>query len=175
LALAKEVVELLESADVKTQMIGKDGAANILTERTAKDRGATLFVSLHHDSVQREWMGRAAEFSGYAIFVSQKNPLWLQSLDCGRRIGHSLRASGFRPSRYHAIPVAGENRPFADEASGVHYFNDLVVLKTATQPAILIEGGVAVNPVDERQITAHIGRRELATAIATGIRQCVSP
>ncbi len=41
-----------------------------------------------------------------------------------------MRASGLTPSRYHADPVLGENRPFADEANGVHYFDNLAVARS---------------------------------------------
>jgi N-acetylmuramoyl-L-alanine amidase len=42
----------------------------------------------------------------------------------------SSRGAGFTPSRYHADPMVGENRAFADEANGVHYFDNRAVLKT---------------------------------------------
>ena len=55
-------------------------------------------------------------------------------------------AAGEKPSLYHAEPIAGENRPLLDRRLGVHRFDGLAVLKTATMPAVLVEAGVIVNP-----------------------------
>jgi hypothetical protein len=49
-----------------------------------------------------------------------------------------MRGAGFVPSLYHAEPIPGES-PFADRTNGVHYYDNLVVLHTATQPAVLLE------------------------------------
>ena len=58
-------------------------------------------------------------------------------------------AAGEKPSLYHAEPIAGENRLALDRRLGVHRFDGLAVLKTATMPAVLVEAGVIVNPDDE--------------------------
>lgn len=171
--LAHEIAELIGRAGFSYRLIGDDGRINILAERTAAALDDRLFLSIHHDSVLPEWMARAGEFSGYSLFVSRKNPEIKMSLACARKIGAKLLASGFNPSRYHALPVQGENRPFADEPRGVHYFDDLVVLKTAKQPAVLIEAGVIVNPVDEIEVTGRAGCKRLAKAIASGTAECL--
>src|SRR5678810_566648 len=67
-------------------------------------------------------------------------------------IGEELRAAGMTPSRYHADPVIGENRPFADELNGVHYYDNLGVAKTAKMPAVLIESGVIINRDEEARM-----------------------
>lgn len=173
-SLAQVVVERLRTRGVPTILIGADGEANSLTQRTATARGAALFVSLHHDSVQPHYLNQVDRFSGFAILVSRKNADPRTSLSCAQRVGDALIASGRWPSRYHAEPIAGENRPFADEARGVHWFDDLVVLKTATQPALLIESAVVVNPADEQAAATPEGRARLADAIAAGVASCVA-
>ena len=60
-----------------------------------------------------------------------------------------MRGAGFAPSLYHAEPIPGESKPFADRTNGVHYYDNLVVLHTATQPAVLFEAGVIVNRAEE--------------------------
>jgi N-acetylmuramoyl-L-alanine amidase len=50
-----------------------------------------------------------------------------------------------------------------------------VVLKSAHQPAVLIEAGVIVNPVDELKVTGREGRQRLASAIASGAAECLLP
>lgn len=173
--LALEIAGRLDRARLSRQLIGDDGHMADLAERTVAARGDRLFLSIHHDSIQPEWRPRAGEFSGFSLFVSRKNPRFQDSLACARKIGAKLLAAGFRPSGYHALPVRGENRPFADEKTGVHYFDDLVVLKSARQPAVLIEAGVVVNPVDELKVTGREGRRRVAEAIASGAAECLSP
>ena len=39
----------------------------------------------------------------------------------------------------------GVGRPWADELNGVYYYDNLVVLKTATVPAVLFEAGVGAD------------------------------
>ena len=89
--------------------------------------------------------GRQREFAGFSIFVSQRNPRYEESLRCAKAIGEALVAAGEKPSLYHAEPIAGENRPLLDRRLGVHRFDGLAVLKTATMPAVLVEAGVIVN------------------------------
>jgi N-acetylmuramoyl-L-alanine amidase len=77
-------------------------------------------------------------------------------------------------SYYHAEPIPGENRPFADRANGVHYYDQLVVLHTATQPAVLIEAGVIVNRESEQMLAMPETRENIAQAIADGIATCLT-
>jgi N-acetylmuramoyl-L-alanine amidase len=173
--LALEIAERLGQARISYQLIGEDGKMNILADRAFAACNDRLFLSIHHDSIPPDWMPRAEKFSGFSLFVSRKNRRTEDSLACARKIGAKLLAAGFQPSRYHALPVKGENRPFADERTGVHYFDDLVVLKSAQQPAVLIEAGVIVNPVDELKVTGREGRQRLASAIASGAAECLLP
>jgi N-acetylmuramoyl-L-alanine amidase len=152
-----------------------------LTTRTkiAASRKADLFVSIHHDSAQdqyleeREVNGREQrstnEFSGYSIFISRKNPRYDESLDLARRIGRGMKAN-FPFARHHHERIAGENRPFADEDAGVYAFDDLVVLKTATMPAVLVECGVIVNPKEEQALLTKERQATITAQIVRGIR-----
>jgi N-acetylmuramoyl-L-alanine amidase len=171
--LAEEVADRLGQIDVGYRLIGADGAMEVLAERTALAAPDALFVSLHHDSVQPAWLDRAGRYRGYSLFVSRHNPKIGESLACAKEIGDCLLAAGFQPSLYHATPIAGENRPFADRTRGIHYYDGLAVLRTARQPAVLIEAGVAVNPEDEMRVTGKAGRARVAEAIARGITNCL--
>jgi N-acetylmuramoyl-L-alanine amidase len=84
-----------------------------------------------------------------------------------------LRANGFAPSLFHADPVFGEVRPFADAVNGVHWFDDLVVLKTATQPAVLLEAGVLVNREEELMLQRTDVMERIAIAVADAALACV--
>ena len=160
----------LEEAGFAVRMIAQDASFG---RRTREAQGAALFVSIHHDSV-REWLlPKAAKFSGYSLFISRHNPRVETSLACASAIGSQLRAIGLKTSRYHADRVLGENRPFADEENGVHYFDNLAVGRAARMASVLIEPGVVVNPQDERRVTEPAMRRSIAGAIAQGVSDCL--
>ncbi|MFX8601124.1 hypothetical protein ABTL95_19605, partial [Acinetobacter baumannii] len=88
-------------------------------------------------------------FRGFSLFVSRHNPQWPLALKCASAIGERLREAGLRASRYHADPVLGSAREFADEINGVHFFDTLAVLRHASMPALLFEAGVIVNRDEE--------------------------
>ncbi|HEX3141210.1 MAG TPA: N-acetylmuramoyl-L-alanine amidase, partial [Rhizobacter sp.] len=177
LALSTRLAEQLASRGYTVLRIAADGQPIELKERTAKAAGADLFVSIHHDSIQQAWIdeGRRREFSGYAVFVSGKNPDLPSSLRCAKRIGEQLGAAGEHASLYHATPITGENRPLLDAPNGVHSFDDLIVLKTATMPAVLIEAGVIANPEEEIRLGESATQAMLARAIADGVVHCLKP
>ena len=173
-SLARDVAERLGEWHATVRLIGAEGRSEVLAERSAAARGDRLLVSIHHDALPAAWRHRADAFHGFSLFVSRRNPYPEASLACARRIGAGLLAAGYLPSRYHAVPVAGENRPFADQGRGVHYFDDLVVLRTAMQPAVLVEAGVIVTAQEEAAITSAAGRRRLAATLAAGIAACAA-
>jgi len=182
-ALAALVRDALEARGLRVLLIGADGGMAVLSRRTAAARGADLLVSVHHDSVQPHYLedwrheGEARRFSdrfaGFSLFVSRRNPHLEASRACASAIGAALRAAGFAPSLYHAEPIPGESKPFADRANGVHYFDNLVVLHTATQPAVLLEAGVIVNRAEELALRAPAVQRRMAAAVADGVRSCL--
>jgi N-acetylmuramoyl-L-alanine amidase len=97
-----------------------------------------------------------------------------RSLACASAIGARMRAAGFTPSRYHADAVLGENRPFADEANGVHYYDNLAVGKTAPMPSVLFEAGVIVNPAEDAKLRDPQVQARIARAVAEGTKQCLN-
>jgi N-acetylmuramoyl-L-alanine amidase len=165
-------------------VIGGDGDMSVLSRRTGAARSADLLVSVHHDSVQphylEEWNheGETRRFSdrfaGFSLFVSRRNPRLAESLACASAIGARLRAGGFAPSLYHAEPIPGESKPFADRLNGVHYFDNLVVLHTAAQPAVLLEAGVIVNRAEELVLRDPATQRRIAHAVAAGAAECLA-
>jgi N-acetylmuramoyl-L-alanine amidase len=181
--LAVELARALEARGIRAQLIGADGDMAVLSRRTAAGREAALFVSVHHDSVQphylEEWEHEGAvrkfsdRFAGFSLFVSRRNPQLEQSLACASAIGARLRAAGFAPSLYHAEPIPGESKPFADRANGVHYYENLVVLHSASQPAVLLEAGVIVNRAEELALRDPATQRLVAAAVAEGVRRCL--
>jgi len=173
LELALEVRKALEQSGLQVRMIGEKGNHVFLNHRTRDAAGADLFVSIHHDSVKQRLLPRADEFSGFSLFVSRDNPQTGKSLACASLVGKALREQGFIPSRYHADPVLGESRPFADEENGVHYYDNLAVGRTASMPSVLVEAGVIVNRHEEARMLDPAVRSRIAQAIARGVRNCL--
>jgi len=182
--LAAVIRNALQAGGARVLLIGADGDMAVLSRRTAAARGADLFLSVHHDSVQphylEEWPHEGEirrysdRFAGFSLFVSRRNPQLGASLECASAIGASMRRAGFAPSLYHAEPIPGEAKPFADRANGVHYYDNLAVLHTATQAAVLFEAGVIVNRAEELALREPATQARIAAAVADGVHSCLS-
>jgi N-acetylmuramoyl-L-alanine amidase len=181
--LAKEIGSTVRKHGLRTEVIGADGLMARLVSRTAAAANADFFLSVHHDSVQPylldvwEYEGEprlySDKYSGFSLFVSRKNPWVGASLACASAIGAALQRAGFKPSLYHADPIPGEGKPFADRANGVHYYDNLIVLKTARSPAVLLEAGVIVNRDEELKMRSGETHRAIAAAVAQGLERCL--
>lgn len=171
--LALQIKSELEQRNVSVQLIGERGDYAVLHHRTRDARGADLFVSVHHDSVKELLLPQADRFSGFSLFISRANPELAKSLACASAIGARLRAAGFVSSRYHADPVLGEDRPFADEMNGVHYYDNLAVGRTAATASVLVEAGVIVNREEDQRMRDPAVRSAIARAIAEGVLRCL--
>jgi N-acetylmuramoyl-L-alanine amidase len=108
LALSSAVVQNLQAHGDRVSRTSADGREIKLQDRSTSAPDADLFVSIHHDSIQQQWIdaGRRREFHGYAIFVSQRNGHYEQSLRCAQAIGEHMLAAGETPSLYHATHCA---------------------------------------------------------------------
>lgn len=181
--LARELTAALRAAGHVVRVIGEAGNETSLGARAPQARGMDLFISVHHDSMQARFLSTwtyegvqqrySDRVSGYSLFVSRNNRHLDTSLRCASAIGQALREGGYTPSRYHADPVLGENRPFADEPNGVHYFDNLAVLRTAPLPALLFEAGVIINRDEELRMREPAVRAGIVAAIAAGVARCL--
>ncbi|MBE0629004.1 MAG: N-acetylmuramoyl-L-alanine amidase, partial [Burkholderia vietnamiensis] len=176
LALSPAVADTLIAHGDRVLRTSADGREIALDQRSTQAPDANLFVSIHHDSMQQQFIdaGRQREFHGFAVFVSERNPHYAESLRCAKSIAEHLLAAGERPSLYHAQPIKGENRPLIDPQLGIHRFDDLVVLRTAPIPAVLVEAGVIVNPDEEKRLAQRDTIQRLGAAIAGGIDACTA-
>jgi N-acetylmuramoyl-L-alanine amidase len=183
LDLAREIAATLQARSHTTRLIGDDGAMKDLWRRPHVAYGFDLFVSVHHDSVQERYLSNwtydgverrySDMFSGFSLFVSRENPQMKHGLRCASAIGAALIKAGFKPSLYHADPVFGENRPFADKTNGVHYFDQLSVLRHARLPALLFEAGVIVNREEETRMGDQKVQQQIAVGVADGVDACL--
>lgn len=155
-----------------------------LIERVRDTAGTNVFLSIHHDSVQSQFLTvqqidgvdhYCSDYSrGFSLFVSRKNPYFKQSLSFARRLGKELVARGLRPNLSHGEPIAGESKPIIFKDYGVYSFDDLIVLKASHAPAVLLEAGVIVNPVDEAMITSDSFRSIVSDAVVEVLKSIAS-
>lgn len=149
-----------------------------LSRRAAQAKGKDLLVSIHHDSVQPQFVTRtpgggvcSSKAKGFSIFVSRSNRYFKESLHYAKMLGEAMVRRGYRPTLHHAEKIPGEFKILHDPALGIYIFNNLVVLKQAKAPAILFEAAVIVHPEDE----AMAASAEYRHAIAESVAAMVSP
>lgn len=177
--LVEELAAKLQlSRAVQNFVVNPDGAEISLTRRVeqARQHQADLFLAIHHDSVKDSFLKKwevggktqkyCDDFHGYSLFVSGKNPKALESLALANALGKSLLRAGFTPTLHHAEQ---EHRLVLDQEKGIYLFDDLIVLKAAKMPAVLLECGVIVNREEERNLNDPKYRGRLIDAIASGL------
>lgn len=177
--LAKELFERLKtSRSVRPVLINAGGAEISLPKRAeeASRQKADLFLAIHHDSVKDSYLKKwevdgktqkyCDDFHGYSIFMSNKNAKPLESLGFATALGRALLDAGFTPSLHHETQ---ENRLVLDREKGIYAFDDLIVLKTAKMPAVLLECGVIVNRAEEAKLNDPAYRNRLVEAISSAV------
>ncbi len=177
--LARHLTHALHRLGMRTILVNHDGLIESLEARPASVPDADFFISIHHDSVNEFeledwwWNGQPQTYSdrwqGHSMFVSRRNPHVTQSLLCGSTIGARLQRMGFVPTDKNA-----RRRDYADRLHAVHYFDNLIVLHRAIQPALLFEAGVIKHRDEELLLRAPARQARMADAIATGIAACLS-
>lgn len=177
--LARQLTHALHRLGMRTILVNHDGLIESLEARPASVPDADFFISIHHDSVNEFelehwwWEGQPQTFSdrwkGHSMFVSRRNPHITQSLLCGSTIGARLQRMGFVPTDKNA-----RRRDYADRLHAVHYFDNLIVLHRAIQPALLFEAGVLKHRDEELLLRDPARQARMADAIATGIAACLT-
>jgi N-acetylmuramoyl-L-alanine amidase len=183
-SLARQVLAALRNAGfTATFLIGGSGSPLRLQERTsiARTQGAALFISLHHDSVQPKYLsvwtvdGKSQNYSdvfhGYSLFVSSKSPHFAESRVFAEMLGGALRAYGLTPSLHHAEKIPGESRLLLDPQLGLYQFDDLVVLRTAAMPAVLLESAIIVNREEEQRVRSGEYHPRLTIALVSAVQE----
>ena len=173
--------ELHQDGLAQTFLIDSTGLSLQQRAESASLHKADLLISIHHDSVQPSYLSTwtyqgathhySDRFHGFSLFVSTKNAHPEESLNFARDIGSRLLKAGFTPTLHHAEKIKGENRKLVDRKRGIYDFDDLIVLKTAAMPAVLLECGVIVNRQEEELLTSSAYQDKLVKAVAAGIEQ----
>ena len=73
-----------------------------------------------------------------------------------------------RPSLHHAEPIEGENREVIDRLNGVYRFDDLVVLRSAAMPAVLLEAGIIKHREEELIVATRVDSHSKCDTIRLG-------
>jgi N-acetylmuramoyl-L-alanine amidase len=178
LALARQVESTLQAAGHKVVLINADGQMRELRARVQAAASADLLISIHHDSVQPQYLqlwdvaGKsqryADQFSGYSLFVHSQVPQFSRSLACAQAVSQSLLAQGFKPTDHHAPSIAGEDRLQLDPRLGI-YEADFAVVRLGKIPAILFEAGVIVNRAEALTLQEPATQTHMAEAILKGL------
>jgi N-acetylmuramoyl-L-alanine amidase len=182
--MAEQLLERLhEQGFTRAFIISRVGATADLPTRAgiAGTRGAGLLISIHHDSVQPAYLsswnyeGRTNFYSdryrGYSLFVSEKNGQPTESLRFARLLGEAMRGAGFVPSLHHAEKIPGESRELVDSERGIYRFDDLLILKSAKMPAVLVECGIIVNRDEEVLLGTPVNQIRIALAIVSAVQK----
>ena len=177
--MSRELFDSMQSAAQFRSLLINPGGTDIgLVKRAqvANDRLANLFLAIHHDSVKdqflKDWqlngkdLKYCDDFHGYSVFFSRKNAAATRSREFAMVLGEELLTAGFTPTLHH---VAQEHRPIIDREKGVYAFDDLLVLKNARMPAVLLECGVIVNRNEEEQVNSQPYRAKMISAIEAAI------
>jgi N-acetylmuramoyl-L-alanine amidase len=148
----------------------------------ANKRGADLFLSIHHDSVpdiyaeRWEFRGKKSTFNdlfgGYSVFVSQRNPRYGESLRFARLLGNQMAGQDLIFARQYDQWFMGKyQRPLLDSDAGVYRYDELIVLRMTTMPAVLLESGSIINRDEELVMASDEHRNKVATAVTSAMTE----
>ena len=177
--LANKVFENLADHGINAFIVDSDKELTLkMRTKIAAKKKADLFISIHADSVKPKYLKTweyndeklqySDKFSGYSIFISRKHK---ESGILAVILGQALREALLRPTYHHAEKIKGENRKLLNRELGIYEFGKLVVLKTATMPALLFEMGIIVNRDEEKKLSSDIYQNALAEIISNSIKE----
>jgi N-acetylmuramoyl-L-alanine amidase len=148
----------------------------------ANKRGADLFLSIHHDSVPGiyneswEFEGKKRHFNdlfaGYSVFVSQQNPHYRESLRFAKLVGNQMASQDLVFARQYDQWFMGKfQRELLDHDAGVYRYDQLIVLKMTTMPAVLLESGSIINRDEELKMASQEHKDKVATAVLAAVSE----
>lgn len=182
--LATQIADALRNAGV-TVILTRTPTQKITLDRRAQIANtshADLFLAIHHDSAQAKYSqkttyGQLAAYqstkpiAGYSVFVSKRNPQFDNSYSFAKFLGQNMLQLGRLPATHHAENIPGENRKFLDPQLGIYEFDDLIVLRKTTIPAVLLEIGVIIDANDEKYISDKNNQQAMVRAIVTAVQE----
>jgi N-acetylmuramoyl-L-alanine amidase len=142
---------------------------------------ADLFLSVHHDSVpdrfietwtyEGEERGFSDRFRGHSLFISNDNVARNASLAFARLLGLQMKARGLQYTPHYKEAFMGHRRrELLDAEAGVYRYDQLVVLKNARMPAVLLEAGSIVNREEELLLMTPEHQATISAAVADAVK-----
>lgn len=172
--------ELLEASArdsrLRLRALHPEGSSPSLKNRVSKANalGPDLLISIHHDSAHpkllKPWVYEGKtylasdEIAGFSIFVSKSNPKYATALRFAEAIGSAWKAVGHKPTLHHAADIAGERRTLLNPDIGL-YLAPFAVIERTRVPAVLLEIGVLINPLEEAWLLERENRQRLQAAL----------
>ena len=181
LNLGKRLEERLKADGfAETVLLVTEGKARpSLMKRVAvaNKKGADLFLSIHHDSVpgiyveKWEFEGKRSQFNdffgGYSVFVSRQNPHYADSLRFARLLGNQMASKELQFARQYDQWFMGKfQRELLDIEAGVYRYDQLIVLKNTSMPAVLLESGSIINRDEELVMASDEHKNKVAAAVS---------
>jgi N-acetylmuramoyl-L-alanine amidase len=185
--LAETLQKTLEQKGYqKIKLFISKGGSDSLKKRVQEAGAfkADAFISIHHDDVQDRyksfWTYESVRrpfsdvFRGYSLFISKKSATWPQSLKLATFVADAFLRRGMTFTKHHAEQIHGEGRTLLDDRRGIYQYDDLIVLKDSTWPAVLMEAGVIVNRHEELILGTKARRELFSEAVVEALQQfCV--
>ena len=188
--LAQRIEEKLKAAGfAATRLLVTEGKARpSLFKRVAAANNwqADLLLSIHHDSVPDklleswEFEGKKSHFSdrfsGYSVFVSRDNPDFKRSLSFAELVGKEMKSEGLEYAQQYTKPIMGRyQHPLLNKETGVYSYDELVVLRKARMPAILLEAGSIINRDEELQMDSPERRDIISSGVTAAVKEFCEP
>jgi N-acetylmuramoyl-L-alanine amidase len=190
LRLAQRIEEQLKAAGfAETRLLVTEGKARpSLVKRVAAANNlrASLFLSIHHDSVPDKFLEKwefegkkshfSDRFSGYSVFVSHDNPDFKTSLLFAELVAREMKAEGLQYAQQYAQAVMGRyQHPLLNKETGIYSYDQLVVLRSTRMPAVLLEGGSIINRDEELKMDSAERRNIISSAVTAAVQEFCDP
>ena len=184
LRLATQIVQaLLDQGFAKTTLlITDDPKRSGLLKRVerANKMAADLFLSIHHNSVPKQFIEKweyegekhifSDRFPGHSIFISNDNADRAGSLLFGQLVGREMKTRGLQYTPHYVEPFMGNRRRvLVDAEAGVYRFDQLVVLRMTRMPAVLLEAGSIIHRDEELKMLAPERRGLITESVAEAV------
>jgi N-acetylmuramoyl-L-alanine amidase len=188
--LAQRIEEKLKAEGFsETRLLlteGKARASLVRRVAAANDLPASLFLSIHHDSVPNKFLedwefeGKKSHFSdrfsGYSVFVSRNNADFRTSLSFAELIAKEMKAQGLHYAEQYSQPIMGRYRhPLLNRETGVYSYDELIVLRKTRMAAVLLEAGSIINRDEELKMDSAERRDIISSGVTAAVKEFCDP